>query len=45
MFRYDGKLESWVKDNDVFNRLFSGSLEVDEATETDIDAVIRQRQI
>lgn len=45
MFRYDGKLESWVKDNDVFDRLFSGSLEADEAIEADIDAAIRQRQI
>ena len=45
MFRYDWKLRSWVKDNAVFNRLFSGSLEVDEATEADIAAAIRQRQI
>lgn len=45
MFRYDWQLRSWVKDNAVFNRLFSGSLEVDEATEADIAAAIRQRQI
>ena len=45
MFRYDWKLESWVKDNAVFSRFFSGSPEVDEATEADIAAVIRQRQI
>lgn len=45
MFRYDWKLESWVKDNAIISRLFSGSLEVDEATEADIDAAIRHRQI
>lgn len=45
MFRYDWNLESWVKDNAIFSRLFSGSLEVDEAAEADIDAAIRQRQI
>ena len=44
MLRYDWQLERWIKDNAIYCRLFSGSLEATEVAKADIDATIRNRQ-
>lgn len=45
MFRYDWQLERWIKDNAIFGRLFSGSIEADEVTKADVDNAMRRRKI
>lgn len=43
MSRYDWKIGEWVEDSLLLARMFSGSLDVTEVSESDIAYAIRRR--